>query len=263
MAQAAARAAGAFTLFSGCRSLKRTHAVAWRTAIMERWRAMTMTMPQAPTTEREAAYYANKFRQRRLQRLLTIIDEIVAARGTCRILDVGGWPAYWQHLEPLWRDRPIHIAMINLVNVPVPDARYSSFTGDARDLGQFSDRSFDLVHSNSVIEHVGLWRDQCKMAQEIRRLAPRYFVQTPNYWFPLEPHLRTPFIHWLPEPWRVGIVKHRACGYHPRAQSYDEARHILDDPRLLDAPAMAVLFPEAIIERERFAGLTKSLIAIR
>jgi hypothetical protein len=151
---------------------------------MERWRAMTMTMPQAPTTEREAAYYANKFRQRRLQRLLTIIDEIVAARGTCRILDVGGWPAYWQHLEPLWRDRPIHIAMINLVNVPVPDARYSSFTGDARDLGQFSDRSFDLVHSNSVIEHVGLWRDQCKMAQEIRRLAPRYFVQTPNYWFP-------------------------------------------------------------------------------
>jgi len=101
------------------------------------------------------------------------------------------------------------------------------------------------------------------MAHEVRRLARRYFVQTPNYWFPLEPHLRTPFIHWLPEPWRAAIVSRRACGYHPRAQSYDEARTILDDARLLDANAMATLFPDAAIERERFAGLTKSLIAIR
>ncbi|HEY6255802.1 MAG TPA: class I SAM-dependent methyltransferase [Xanthobacteraceae bacterium] len=224
---------------------------------------MTMTMPLAPTAEREAACYANKFRQRRLQRLLTIVDEIIAVRGTCRILDVGGWTGYWQFLEPLWRDRPIHITMVNLVHVPVPDERFSSLTGDARDLSNFDDLSFDLVHSNSVIEHVGLWRDQRKMAQEVRRLAARYFVQTPNYWFPLEPHLRTPFIHWLPEPWRAEIVKRRACGYHPRAQSYDEARNILDDARLLDAPAMSALFPDAVIERERFAGLTKSLIAIR
>jgi hypothetical protein len=101
------------------------------------------------------------------------------------------------------------------------------------------------------------------MANEIRRLAPRYFVQTPNFWFPIEPHLRTPFIHWLPEPWRVAIVRRRACGYYPRAESYGQAREILDDARLLDAQAMAVLFPDASIERERIAGLTKSLMAIR
>jgi hypothetical protein len=53
--------------------------------------------------------------------------------------------------------------------------------------------------------------------------------------------LRTPFIHWLPEPWRAAIVKRRACGYHQRAQSYDEARHILDDARLLDAQAMSAI----------------------
>jgi hypothetical protein len=88
-------------------------------------------------------------------------------------------------------------------------------------------------------------------------------VQTPNYWFPLEPHLRTPFIHWMPEPWRIAIVRHKACGYFPRASSYDEARNILDDARLLNAPAMAALFPDAVIERERFAGMTKSLMAIR
>jgi hypothetical protein len=222
---------------------------------------MTMALP-LPTAEREAVCYANQFRQQRLKRFLTIVDEVVAVRKACRIIDIGGWVDYWQFLEPLWRGRPIHITMVNLVLAPVPDERFSSIICDARYLNQLDDFSFDLVHSNSVIEHVGLWRDQCKMAREVRRLAPRYFVQTPNYWFPVEPHLRTPFIHWLPEPWRIAIVRKRACGYFPRAQSYEEARDVLDDARLLDAEAMAKLFPEAIIERERFAGFTKSLIAI-
>jgi len=62
---------------------------------------------------------------------------------------------------------------------------------------------------------------------------------------------------------RAAIVRRRACGYHPRAQSYAQGRDILDDARLLDANAMAALFPGAVIEHGRFAGLTKSLIAIR
>ncbi len=213
--------------------------------------------------EREAACYANRFRQARLKRLLLVVDEILAQQGTCRILDVGGWIAYWRFLEPLWQGRAIHITLVNLVDAPVPDERFSSMIGDARDLSHLDDCAFDLVHSNSVIEHVGLWRDQCRMANEVRRLAPRYFVQTPCYWFPIEPHLRTPFIHWLPDPWRATIVQCRACGYYPRARSYAQAREVLDDARLLDAKAMGTLFPDAVIERERWAGLTKSLIAIR
>jgi hypothetical protein len=226
----------------------------------------TMAVPltvAAAGHEREVACYANRFRAARMKRLLSVIDEILAKQARCRILDAGGWVNYWQFLEPLWRDRPIHITLVNLVAAPVPDGRFASMIGDARDLSCFADSSFDLVHSNSTIEHVGLWRDQCRMADEVRRLAPRYFVQTPNYWFPIEPHLRTPFIHWLPQPWRAAIVRRRACGYHPRAESYGEARDILDDARLLDAKAMAALFPDAVIEHERFAGLTKSLIAIR
>jgi len=211
----------------------------------------------------EAKIYGNRFRQRRLRRFLSIVDEIAAARGRCRILDVGGKLAYWQALYPLWSDRQCHITLVNLESEAVADGRFTSVSGDARDLSQFDDPAFDLVHSNSVIEHVGLWRDQCRMAQEVRRLAPRYFVQTPNFWFPVEPHFRTPFIHWLPEPWRAAIVMHRACGFYPRARSCDEARHILDDARLIDSKAMAALFPDAVIEHERYVGFTKSLIAIR
>jgi hypothetical protein len=224
---------------------------------------MTMPLTLDETEKADAACYANKFRQRRFQRFLSIADEIIAQRGSCRIADIGGWSAYWQHLEPLWRDRPLHITIVNIVKSPVPDDRFTALVGDARHLDQLDDLSFDLVHSNSVIEHVGLWADQRKMANEVRRLAPRYYVQTPNFWFPVEPHLRTPFIHWLPEPGRVAIVRLRSCGFYPKAGSYDEARTILDDARLLDANGMASLFPDAAIERERFAGLTKSLIAVR
>ena len=211
----------------------------------------------------EGAVYGNRFRQKRLNRFLSLVDEIVAVNKTCRIVDVGGKVAYWLALEPFWRDRKCHITLVDLESELVPDERFSSIAGDACNLRQFSDSHFDLVHSNSVIEHVGLWRDQCRMAQEIRRLAPRYFVQTPNYWFPVEPHLRVPVIHWLPQPWRIAIVMRRACGFYERARTCSEARQILDDAHLLDAHAMAELFPDALIERERFAGFTKSLIAVR
>lgn len=211
----------------------------------------------------EAAVYGNSFRRRRMARFLSIVDEILGKNATCRILDIGGRLAYWQALEPLWRDRSCHITLVNLDGEAVPDGRFSSVAGDARDLGRLGDLSFDLVHSNSVIEHVGLWRDQCSMAAEVRRLAPRYFVQTPNFWFPIEPHFRLPFVHWLPEPWRAAIVMQRACGFYPRARSCNEARRIIDDARLIDARAMSELFPDAMIERERFAGFTKSLIAVR
>ena len=88
-------------------------------------------------------------------------------------------------------------------------------------------------------------------------------MQTPNYWFPLEPHFRTPFIHWLPEPWRVALVKSGKRGCYPQAKTDSEARDILQDAILLDAPAMRSLFPQSQIAREKVAFLTKSLIAVR
>ena len=138
-----------------------------------------------------------------------------------------------------------------------------SMNADARALAQFGDNSFDVVHSNSVIEHVGRWEDMRLMAREARRLAPAYFVQTPNFWFPYEPHMRTPFIHWLPAPIQAQIVMRRACGFFPQARTMDEAQGILADAVMLDAAMMQALFPDAQIVREKVGPLTKSLLAIR
>ncbi|MEM2045934.1 MAG: class I SAM-dependent methyltransferase, partial [Candidatus Bathyarchaeia archaeon] len=55
--------------------------------------------------------------------------------------------------------------------------------GDARCM-PFKDKSFDVVFSNSVIEHVGNYDDQKMCAEEIRRVGKCYFVQTPNFYFP-------------------------------------------------------------------------------
>lgn len=202
------------------------------------------------------------FRARRLARFIRMVDEIAAAKGTVRVLDMGGNVDYWLDLEDIWRGRPIAFTLVNIMPEPRRDARFTAITGDCRDLPQLPDGSFDIVHSNSVIEHVGRHQDMAAFAREIRRLAPRHFVQTPNFWFPLEPHFRVPFFHWLPEPLRVSLVRARACGAFPRAETLDDAYRFIEDSILLDARRLQHLFPNSVIERERVAGLTKSIVAV-
>lgn len=207
--------------------------------------------------------YRNRFRIKRFARFVNIIDEIIAARGECRILDAGGRMEHWAAMADLYGDRAIRVSLVNLEAEETVDPRFSSFAGDACHMPEFTDNSFDLVYSNSVIEHVGRWSDQKRMAAEMRRLAPRHFIQTPDYWCPVEPHLRMPVIHWLPVPWQAAIVRARACGFYPRARDIDEALTILEDARLVTLKAMKALFPDSTIERERVLGLPKSLIAVR
>lgn len=206
--------------------------------------------------------YRNRFRRGRFQTFMRMVDAVVAEKGHCAVLDVGGEMAHWAAHADLWRGKPLNVTLLNLHAETVADP-FTSMAGDARDLDGFEDHAFDLVYSNSVIEHVGQWSDQKRMAAAIRRVAPRHYVQTPNYWFPLEPHFRFPFIHWLPEPWRVAIVRSGARGCYPRADDVSEARDILQDAILLDDPAMRSLFPTSEIVHEKVALFTKSLIAVR
>ena len=76
----------------------------------------------------------------------------------------------------------------------------------------FADRSFDLVHSSAVLEHVGSMRHQAAFVRECMRVARKaVFLTTPNRWFPVEFHTLLPFAHWLPRPWfrwllrRIGL----------------------------------------------------------
>ena len=223
---------------------------------------MDITLPRRMSFD----VYQNNFRRERMKVFMALVDKVIAARGSCRILDLGGVNKYWQGLEPVWRGRKLDITLVNNDNhehILNSSSVFSHLFGDVRDLGRIESRSFDVVHSNSVIEHVGTWEDMKKMAAEARRLAPSYFIQTPNYWFPYEPHFRMPVLHWLPRPMQVALVMAKGRGFFPKAETVDAAHGMLASCSLIDARSMQALFPDAEIRREAFGPLTKSLMAVK
>ncbi len=118
----------------------------------------------------------------------------------------------------------------------------------------FADQSFPIVFSNSVIEHVPKAL-QPAFAEEIRRVGERYFVQTPNRWFPIEPHYQMPLVHFLPERALRALNRRFTMGFRAKGEWYETT--------LLSAGDLRRLFPEAEIHREKRFGLTKSLMVIR
>jgi SAM-dependent methyltransferase len=205
----------------------------------------------------------NRFRSRRFKLFKTVVEEVLSEKSVCRILDLGGTPGYWETFGLNLDWSRLHVTILNLQAPEITRPGIITLSGDARDLREFEDLSFDIVHSNSVIEHVGRWDDMASMAKEVRRLAERYFVQTPYFWFPIEPHARFPFLHWMPESWRYRILMRRTCGYWQRRPDVGAATKAVQSAVLLDKLQVQFLFPEARIIRERFLGLTKSLIAVR
>jgi len=135
----------------------------------------------------------------------------------------------------------------------------------------FEDNYFDIVHCNSVIEHVGIdkaqqWsvRDgkkfakmaferQKKFADEIRRVGKKYFVQTPNKNFILESHTWLPLVQFLPRPILIRMIRWLNKWW---------VKKTAPDWNLMTEKQMKELFPEATVIRERVFGLTKSLIMV-
>jgi hypothetical protein len=147
---------------------------------------------------------------------------------------------------------------LELQSTTLPFAR--SIVGDARDLSRFADKSFDLVFSNSVIEHLGLFREQMRMAEEVRRVGRRYFVQTPNRWFPLEPHALVPFFQFMPVRLSARLLRKRSIGWMARSPDLTRALIDVESLRLLSRRELQLLFPGAEILQERVFGLTKSFV---
>ena len=205
------------------------------------------------TKQMVSASPVNRFRQRRFARFASMVQ------GDTSILDLGGTASFWKAAGGFYNTPGIKITVINPELTDGEDGNIAIRTGDACNLPQYADNAFDLVHSNSVIEHVGDWPNMQAFAREVRRLAPRYFVQTPNFFFPVEPHYKLPAVHWLPEPARVRVLG--AMGVVPKDPH--RALAAVQRIRLISRRQMATLFPDAELVPERLAGLVKSWMAIR
>lgn len=127
----------------------------------------------------------------------------------------------------------------------------------------FADRSFELLHSNSVIEHVGTWERQQAFAAEARRVGRTLWVQTPAREFLVEPHLLAPFVHWLPRGWQRRLIRNGTIWGLMTRPTPQQVGEFLNEVRLLTRGEMQQLFPDCRILTERFLGMSKSYIAIR
>ncbi len=178
------------------------------------------------------------------------------------VLDLGGAPSTWVDLAH-------HPAAVVLVNT---DPRQhtslpwlTTVTADACALpSAITTRPFDLVYSNSLIEHVGGHYRRCKLSEAIHKAAPRHWVQTPYRYFPLEPHWLFPLFQFLTPRARGSIARHwrLAHEYEPGRSGSENVRWVLS-VELLTMYEFEYLFSNSRILFERFAGLPKSMIAVR
>jgi SAM-dependent methyltransferase len=186
---------------------------------------------------RLASPMAERARARRHERFFAL----TGLQPGMRVVDVGCGALGLRGLDP-----GLDVTGVDLVARPEYPGTFVQ--ADAAQRLPFDDAAFDLAYSSSVVEHVEPER-RAAFAAEVKRVARGWFVQTPAWSFPIEPHALLPFAHWLAPTlrrpyWRLGA-----------AGSWE-------DIHLLRRAELAALFGEPILA-ERFGGLVKSWIALR
>lgn len=200
--------------------------------------------------------WGNRFRNKRFEFLRDKLDTLPKP---VRILDIGGLESFWTNRG--YGDNPNYqITILNL------DARKTSFpninsiVGDARNLTAIADNEFDVAFSNSVIEHLYTFENQKLMAGEMQRVGKLHFVQTPNKYFPVEPHYVLPFFDFLPASVKYKVLTKTKLS-RLKKWSHEDARQYVDEIRLISYREFKSLFPRSKMYKEMFMGLVKSFTA--
>jgi SAM-dependent methyltransferase len=194
-------------------------------------------------------------RNRRRERMALFV-EYMGLRGGERIIDMGGVGAFWNDCPV-----PLDVTVVNLPGSVVRsdvDARHKMtfVEGDACDLDFVEDGAFDIAFSNSVIEHVGPPKKQEAFAHEVRRVAPRHWVQTPSIWFPIEAHNHMPFWWAYPEP----VKRHFIARWRQKLPEWTE---MIEGTTVIKHRDLRRMFPESAILTEKALGIPKSYMVWR
>lgn len=200
-------------------------------------------------------------------RKLDLFYKIIKPTSETKVLDVGAEidPNGQRGVQLIdsyrWKDKLTAINTsaehVELIKRHYPEIE--AVVGDACAL-PWPDKYFDAVYSNAVIEHVGNFEKQKRMAAEIMRVGKRWFVTTPNRWYPFEFHMRLPFVTWLPRHgylWAGSIVSYNSARskYTFRMKKYGSIR-------LMTAKELERCFPSSTIIKQRVTFMTETLIAV-
>lgn len=197
----------------------------------------------------------SKFRNKRMQLFLDCVERL---EKPLKILDVGGKEQTWISIG--FNDDPNYdITLLNLSAQETKSSNIKGVAGDGTNMKEYATDSFDIVFSNSVIEHLFSKENQKKMANEIQRVGKYYFVQTPNKYFFIEPHYLFPFFQFIPKKIGYKILTKTKLS---RGKKWDPefAKGYLEEIRLLSLKEMKHLFPGSAIWKEKFMLGNKSFI---
>jgi SAM-dependent methyltransferase len=186
-----------------------------------------------------------------------LFTQVLAPRPEDSVLDVGvSGSTFMEYTFEDYYPYPDRIVAGGIVRREVSEARrhyprpqYVMFDGCAL---PFADKSFDLVFSNAVIEHLPAPGQQERFAKEIMRVGRSWFVTTPNYWFPLESHYHLPFIQFLPR---------EAQRWYNRWLGSAVQKGKVADLALLSARQMGKLLPSSRVVRVRVTFWPETLVA--
>ncbi|MEK6910988.1 MAG: hypothetical protein AABW82_04410 [Nanoarchaeota archaeon] len=199
---------------------------------------------------------SSNFRKRRFEIFLRLIKNI---KKPVRIIDIGGKYIFWKNMD-FPKDKYTRIIMLNLEEENLSDPRFKNEIGDATNITGYNKYKANFVFSNSLIEHLSTFENQKRMAQQVISLKLPYYIQTPNKYFPIEPHTLIPFFQFMPMTLRLFLAKNLNFYFYNKEKNTliieERAREI----RLLTKKELKELFPEAQIYEEKFLGLTKSFI---
>jgi hypothetical protein len=183
-------------------------------------------------------------------------EGIFAPRPGTRVIDLGGTSDIWNLVKT-----PLDLTILNLPGTihnenAKSHHRFTFLEGDATRVDDYSDNSFEIAFSNSVIEHVGEEANEWKFAGEVRRLAPSYYVQTPSVYFPLEAHSGIPFWWALPRFVRARLQERWA-------KTLPDWGEMVAHTTVISRRQLQRYFFDGTIRTERLLGISKSYYVYR
>lgn len=205
---------------------------------------------------------------RRAKRFLYFIQKLPRP---VRIIDLGGSAEMWARWGVTEADRLL-ITLVNNHHIDkshlgerLPGNFVSVCQMDVLKLCKGDLTSYDVVFSNSMLEHLSSVEEQARLAASIIDCGKPYFVQVPNkdcIVDPHFPHLLAPFFAAWPKPLQVRMLTLHHLGSGNRSVSLVDAMRRLHYYTPLNRHSLRQLFPGATIAKERTFGLPLSLVAL-
>jgi hypothetical protein len=174
-----------------------------------------------------------------------------------RVVDLGGTAVSWRVLGM----RPQHVTIVNLDEADDGHEPWMDFVRADACSGDFG--KYDLVFSNSLMEHLGGHARRQQFARVVQEAAPYWWIQTPYRYFPIEPHWIFPGFQFLPFRTRVMICRHWNTLHEPAQKDIGAAAELVASVELISATEMGMYFPTSELWYERITGVPKSLVAVR